>query len=188
MLHSVDNDDPEDIQEMFDKVPKHSAREIVNLTDGEGNTALIRACMFGNLNALKRLVAEPFIHLHVRNNLGVNCVDVAAFQGRANVLEFLAYSGFDLNEEDNDGYRPIHRAAWGSELRHTEAMEVLLKRGIDWRQKSIENKNALQSAFSNYNTEKLIKKYWKAEIKKNKRAKKLAALGLEPDEEVNEEE
>ena len=51
----------------------------------------------------------------------------AAFQGRHDVAKYLIQEGLNPNEPHTDGFRPIHRAAWGNDYKHTLTIRVLLK-------------------------------------------------------------
>lgn len=54
-----------------------------------------------------------------------------AFQGRGDVIDVLLDAGLDPLVTHSDGFYPLHRACWGREQRHSEAVAKLLAAGVD---------------------------------------------------------
>ena len=54
----------------------------------------------------------------------------AAFQGRADVTRALIQAQLNPSHMHEDGFRPIHRACWGKEPRHTDTVGVLIEGGV----------------------------------------------------------
>ena len=52
-----------------------------------------------------------------------------AFQGHPDVIQVLLDAGIDPMVTHSDGYYPLHRACWGREKRHAEAVEKLITVG-----------------------------------------------------------
>jgi ankyrin repeat protein len=67
----------------------------------------------------------------LRNKGGFTPLDASAFGGCAKCLRMLlAHPGADPTAVGPDGYNALHRAIWGDDEGHTEAVELLLEAGL----------------------------------------------------------
>jgi hypothetical protein len=56
---------------------------------------------------------------------GYTCLHGAGFQGRAGVARAAISFGLPPDDLHQDGYRPLHRAAWGNSKGHADTMRCL---------------------------------------------------------------
>ena len=65
---------------------------------------------------------------------GYTCLHGAGFQGRAAVARAAISFGLPPDDLHEDGYRPLHRAAWGSSKGHADTIRCLpLVQGVGAR-------------------------------------------------------
>eukprot|EP00548_Thalassiothrix_antarctica_P020034 CAMPEP_0194184114 /NCGR_PEP_ID=MMETSP0154-20130528/35855_1 /TAXON_ID=1049557 /ORGANISM="Thalassiothrix antarctica, Strain L6-D1" /LENGTH=225 /DNA_ID=CAMNT_0038901519 /DNA_START=8 /DNA_END=685 /DNA_ORIENTATION=+ len=92
----------------------------------------------------------------------------AGFQGRLETMKILVEeANLDvINIRHEDGFKPLHRACWGKNKRHTEVVEYLISKGADFNEKGTGDKK--ESCFEmtkNPDTIALLKKYGAEEPK-----------------------
>jgi len=81
----------------------------INFRDeGTGQTCLMSACLRGKINIVKYMF-ELGADTSISESMGYTPPHGAGFQGRAEVMQFLADSGLDVNEFHDDGFAPLHR-------------------------------------------------------------------------------
>lgn len=107
--------------------------EELNERGSGGQTPLMAACLAGHARVVLALLeagADPTVGEQQK----YTCLHGAGFQGRASVIRAIHASRFagvvpNAPHED-DGFAPIHRAAWGREARHAEALQAFLDIGV----------------------------------------------------------
>jgi hypothetical protein len=110
-----------------------TSTEKLNERGSGGQTPLMAACLAGHADVVMALLeagADP----SVGEQQKYTCLHGAGFQGRASVIRAIHASRFagvvpNAPHED-DGFAPIHRAAWGREPRHAEALQAFLDIGV----------------------------------------------------------
>jgi len=105
-----------------------------------GQTALMAACLRGHVDAALALL-ELGADAAVGEEQGYTCLHGSAFQGRGDVVRAVLASRFAAtvpNTRHDDGFAPIHRACWGREARHADAVAAFLEARVphDLRAKS----------------------------------------------------
>jgi ankyrin repeat protein len=106
-----------------------------------------RACTDAGTRARARARAAACRHAF---NLVVDVDDdddVGCDAGRPEVISVLIDHGLDPSDRHKDGFTPIHRACWGKEARHTEAVRMLVEKGgVDPEQPDSSGKTPIQLA------------------------------------------
>ena len=90
-------------------VEKHKCG--VNLTDNDGLTALHHSAISGSYD-LVTFFTDLRTDIHLKTNIGENCLHIAAFSGHLNLCKALVKKHkFDVNLTDNDGRTALHHSA-----------------------------------------------------------------------------
>ncbi|XP_046370756.2 ankyrin repeat domain-containing protein 29-like [Haliotis rufescens] len=79
------------------------------------DSALLEACMAGNLAAVKRFVTAGKADLNCRDSFGITPVQAAAWYRHKEVVEFLVSKGADVSLVDGAGNTILHYACWGGD-------------------------------------------------------------------------
>ena len=104
----------------------------LNVRGSGGQTPLMAACLHGHAECVLLLLeagADPTIG----EEQGYTCLHGAGFQGRASVIRAIASSRFSEavpNDKHEDGFYPVHRACWGREKGHAEALAAFFETGV----------------------------------------------------------
>ena len=107
-----------------------SAGANVNHKDpSNGQTALMTATLRGNARLVDELLAKWNADPSVGEQKGYTPMHGAGFQGRAEVARVLIKHGVPVSDKHEDGFFPIHRAAWGTEQRHADFIRVVVSEG-----------------------------------------------------------
>lgn len=126
----------------YDKIVsilKSTNNKDINVKGNGGQTPLMASVLSGNFFSVKALL-EAGADKTIGENDGYTPIHGAGFQGRAEIAQLLIDHGVDPSDMHSDGYTAIHRSCWGSELRHKETIEVLLKNGVQKDEKSKDGK------------------------------------------------
>ena len=95
--------------------------------DKDGQTALFRAAINGQLDVVKCLV-EHGADLEAKDGDGQTALIKAAFGGKLDVVEYLAQNGADLEASDKYGQTALMKAAsWGN----LDVVKCLVEHGAD---------------------------------------------------------
>lgn len=97
----------------------------VNVTDHDGETALMKAADKGRLEAVKALLAAG-ANVNACDEDGETALMMAADEGRTEVVRTLIAAGAELNLRDEDGETALMKAL---DERHTETANVLSQAG-----------------------------------------------------------
>jgi len=81
----------------------------VNVTDNDGETALMEAADNGNLHAVKNLIAAG-ANVNARDEDGETALMVAADEGNLAIIKVLIAAGADVNARDNEGETALYKA------------------------------------------------------------------------------
>jgi len=109
MLAAIEKGDAEELAELIRLDPPGFN---VNLDHGNGVTLLHHACIGDRRSALiPLLLAHPDIDVNVKNRYGSTPFFFACGGYPSCVREMLKDSRVKVNEPDNDGHTPLHRAA-----------------------------------------------------------------------------
>ena len=92
------------------KLSKDELKNLINMQDNEGNTALLYACFKGNFQIVKCLIengADP----NQRNYMGLNVLHMSSQGDRPNLLIYFKDKyHFNINQTDFEGNSPLHWA------------------------------------------------------------------------------
>jgi ankyrin repeat protein len=102
--------------------------------DSEGYTALINACMKGNVEAAKLLLSAG-ADFSLKNNEGETALMASVSSGEGALVKLLIEAGADLNIQNVDGYTALMLAANGAGTQ-ADILKDLLEAGADWRIKN----------------------------------------------------
>jgi ankyrin repeat protein len=83
---------------------EHSAD--VNWQDDQGDTVLMRAVLYSNIDAITQLSAAPGLDIDLQDNHGRTALFMAAVNGREAVVQPLINAGADPTIPDKDGHTP----------------------------------------------------------------------------------
>jgi ankyrin repeat protein len=140
---SARNGDVEELKSIVEEYPEASTR----WTGGLFGTGLFYAAQEGKLDAVKFLVEEGGAKASVAYTDGHSPLVAAAFNGHADVVEYLVQHGADVDETDDNivtgHYTALH---WAAEHGHAEVAKLLLERGADSSLKNKSGKTARQMA------------------------------------------
>jgi ankyrin repeat protein len=100
----------------------------INATLLNGRTPLHIACLYGNMEVAKRLVAANGIDVNKPDNAGRTPLYLACENGNLEVAGLLLASRANVNLPDKDGFTPLHFASYNG---HTEVAGLLIDRGAD---------------------------------------------------------
>ena len=104
----------------------------LNVRGSGGQTPLMAACLHGHAECVL-LLLEAGADPNIGEDQGYTCLHGAGFQGRASVIRAIASSRFSEivpNNAHEDGFSPVHRACWGRETRHSEALAAFFETGV----------------------------------------------------------
>ena len=83
----------------------------VHITDNDGSTALHHSARNGSYN-LVRFFTDLGADIHLKTNIGENCLHLAAFKGHLPLCKALVEKHkFDVHMTDNDGWTALHHSA-----------------------------------------------------------------------------
>ena len=109
----------------------HEEPDLLNAVDERtGQTALISAVVAGKPAAVRYLLEQPGVEASKPDRSGYTAWDVAAFTGSADVADVLAQFKVPADREHEDGFRPVHRAAWGATEGHVKVLARMLAAGL----------------------------------------------------------
>jgi ankyrin repeat protein len=99
-------------------------------TDGQGVSLLKWCAYYGDVSAIRYLVAQGAALASLGENLGLS---TASFHGHWQLCEFLIENGADVNHSDPDtGETPLHAAlCTANRLAHDLVVKVLIASGAD---------------------------------------------------------
>ena len=101
------------------------------------------AAKTGNIEAVKRFLADNADINAVDSRFGVTPLCWAAFSGRAEIIELLIESGADVNAKNRDAGTALHGAAF---LGQAEAAALLIQNGADTNAKHESGDTPMDSA------------------------------------------
>ena len=108
----------------------------------KGGSPLLFACGMGHLN-IARMLHEHGAVLTTKNAKGTNCLQVAAHEGREEVVRWLLTKKVPVDEPDNAGCTSLMHACRKG---HLKVAQMLHERGASLTSKSLDGWNCLQSA------------------------------------------
>ena len=82
----------------------------------------------GDLAGVRSLLEQNPSLLNEKNANGLTPLNLAAYQGKADIVEVLLDMGADMNIGDNENSQPVHNAAVAG---HIPVLELLLARGVN---------------------------------------------------------
>lgn len=100
--------------------------ELVNLKDQRGLSPLHWSARGGSRDIVKLLIKRGSVGLHDRDVLKRSPLQLAASNGRYEVVEELLDCGANMFEKEINGYTPLHAAA---QYGRTNVVELLIARG-----------------------------------------------------------
>jgi ankyrin repeat protein len=106
--------------------------EHINKSDYDhGKTAVMVATMYGHDELLDKLLTMGADGAALDHD-GHSALEFAATLGSVNSLAILKKHGFDVSALARDGFTPLHRASWGKNETHLEALKFLVEEcGVD---------------------------------------------------------
>lgn len=108
------------------------------------NKAMLRAAKRGDMNEVRRLLAQDGSLVTTRDADGSTPLHCAAWKGHADIARLLIEAGANLNDEnENDhwGTTPLHAAAHGN---RRAVAQVLLDHGADLTVRNLNGRTPLQ--------------------------------------------
>jgi hypothetical protein len=125
--------------------------DVVNVTDGNGDTLLPAASEGGNKEIVELLLAKG-ADVNIKQNNGFTALIAASGKGHKEIVELLLAKGADVNAKDNDGGTALMYASgkyFGGFDGHKEIVELLLAKGAEVNAKNNNGRTALMfAAFS----------------------------------------
>ena len=94
------------------------------------NIKLIRSSMFGNREAVKKLLKEG-ADVNAKNSDGYTALILASSNGRTEIVAMLLDAGANVNARTNTNYWGSTALIRASENKHTEIVSMLLDNGAD---------------------------------------------------------
>jgi hypothetical protein len=94
------------------------------------NIKLIRSSMFGNREAVKKLLKEG-ADVNAKNSYGYTALILASSNGRTEIVAMLLDAGANVNARTNTNYWGSTALIRASENKHTEIVSMLLDNGAD---------------------------------------------------------
>jgi ankyrin repeat protein len=121
----------------------------INACDNEGQSALMRASLFGH-NEMVRLLLDKGADIQIRNKETQSTALMEAVAGNhADVIRLLAQNGADVNEKDVLNRTPLHVACmWG----FIEVADTLIELGAKTDALDMTDQTPLMVAEQNGNT------------------------------------
>lgn len=111
--------------------------DVINYRDPATlQSPLMMAVLSGLDIIVEILISDINVQVLVPEKDGYTPMHGAGFQGRANIIKIMMDPKkiwgrkIDPNIMHSDGYRPIHRACWGMEQRHTDAVKAFIEVGV----------------------------------------------------------
>ena len=134
----------------------------INACDNEGQSALMRASLFGH-NEMVRLLLDKGADIKIRNKETQSTALMEAVAGNhADVIRLLAQNGADVNERDVLNRTPLHVACmWG----FIEVADTLIELGSNTDALDMTDQTPLMVAEQNGNT-KIVEFLKSAGVKK----------------------
>ena len=125
-----------------------------------GQTPVMYAVLAGNKEAVEILM-DSGADDTIGDDNGYTPMHGAAFQGRAEIARMLIHKyGLDPSDMHADGFRPLHRACWGDDERHTDTVRVLLEAGVRYDEYSSEGHLCMDQTYREGTAKLLVE--WKA--------------------------
>jgi len=136
MHDSVTKDDAVKLLEIL---KSDNAKEECNINeiipDGSGQTLIMNAVLHGKSIEVVSALLDNGADVTIGERQGYTPIHGAGFQGRAQLAKLLVeHPNSEMNVMDihpGDNFTPFHRACWGTEQRHSETAEMLIKLGAD---------------------------------------------------------
>ena len=136
--------------EMDEEKVKTGRAKVIELLHQHGATAktesggdkLCTAVRSGDLQAVKKQLANGADINAGDSEFGVTALSWAAFLGDTKIVKFLIESGAELDVKNQDGGTPLHSAAF---LGRTEIAELLIQKGADVNAKNHKDEIALDA-------------------------------------------
>ena len=91
----------------------------INIKGPGGQTPLMMSVLGGHYHLVKELLGMD-ADATIPEKDGFGPMHGAGFQGRAEIAQMLINHGLDKSDRHRDGFTPMLRACWGTEMRHTE--------------------------------------------------------------------
>lgn len=99
---------------------------------GPGKQTPLMAAVLGGKDKAVAILLEKGANVNLGEQNGYRPMHGAGFQGRSKIAQMLIDHGINPNtKHKQDGHKPIIRACWGNEKRHTDTVHVFLKAGVD---------------------------------------------------------
>ena len=95
------------------------------------NIKLIRSSMFGNREAVRKLLEQDGIDVNAKNSDGYTALILASSNGRTEIVAMLLDAGANVNARTNTNYWGSTALIRASENKHTEIVSMLLDNGAD---------------------------------------------------------
>ena len=116
---------------------------LVGFLFGAQNENIFQLVTFGDLDAVKALVAKDPALAKTRNQDGETPLHLAAGARRREIVDFLIAQGADPQAKNNDGQNPLLYAAYGGSR---EIVMALIDRGADFKYQDVRGMTPLHFA------------------------------------------
>jgi len=100
----------------------------VNIRDGNGNTALVLATMYCDIEAVARLLVYEGADVNMYGKYSGTPLNNAVCFGSDSLVRLLIDKGSDVNLKDDYGFTPLHRAAYRD---RSHLARLLIEKGAD---------------------------------------------------------
>ena len=132
--------------------------EDVNKPDKNGNTPLMRASIFKNMDKLDELLQNPEVDVNARGAIGCTALMCACNMGNGNaevVEKLLQHPDINVNAQSSSGWTALH---WACNRNYTKVVEKLLEHpDVDVNLKDDSDRSA--SFLANEEIAQMIKNY-----------------------------
>ena len=111
---------------------------------------LFRSVKLGDLDAIKRELAEDASAVDKQDKNGITPLSWAALAGRVEAARLLISKGANVNAKNRDGATALHSAAF---LGHLDIVELLIEKKVEINAKNAAGDTALKSVATEWSAE-----------------------------------